>query len=127
MNARNNIVCSSNSMQRTSHCCPNGKIDGLYVGLVDGATGVCTKCGEDVKFIVNLWADNYMEPEPVEEFDVEQYEPHDKESFVKFTKACGFLHITSYDEDDGYSNTYLNKDDSIAIAKHFKLTEDDLK
>lgn len=115
-----NIVCSNGLWPEFIHSCS--------LGMVDGAVGVCNKCGADIRFMHGLWADNYIEPELVKEFDIEQYEPYDQESGVTFKRVdAGLLEVESDDSGHGRSSYYTNKDDAIAQAKHFKLTEDDLK
>lgn len=64
--------------------------------------------------------DEDSKPIPRKEFDIEAFEADDMVKF--YIDSDGDL------EFDGFDESYLlRKDSAIAIAKHFKLTADDLR
>jgi len=61
-------------------------------------------------------------PIPRKEFDISEYEFSDGDIMV-ITKASSSIEIRS----NNTAGVHLSRQDSIAIAKHFKLTAEDLK
>lgn len=95
--------------------------------FIEESGGLCYECKDryinvNMKFLSyqTTGVEDFSKPIPRKEFDIEDYCPSD-------------LHMLNVNSDGNIEFSVgdfpktINKQDSIAFAKHFKLTQDDLK